>query len=175
MRYRRFQANRSTISSVTYCKNATCSTKFFDLFTLGCLSISYTFVRPCSQITGSGRGLGRELALRFANLGAKVACVDVDNTSNEETVKLIESNVKGAKAKAYTVNVAIVSETTALVKKVEHELGSVEILINNAAVIVGHTFVGGEDHTISAIININLLGNFWVSRCKPIIGTICKL
>lgn len=97
-----------------------------------------------------------------------MACVDVDNTSNEETVKLIESNVKGAKAKAYTVNVAIVSETTALVKKVEHDLGSVEILINNAAVIVGHTFVGAEDHTISAIININLLGNFWVSRCKPI-------
>lgn len=133
----------------------------------------WTFVRLCSQITGSGRGLGRELALMFAHLGAKLACVDVDATSNEETVKLIESMVPGAVAKAYTVNVAIVSETTALATKVEKELGSVDILINNAAVIVGHTFLGAQDHTISAIININLLGHFWVSRCKPITVTIC--
>ncbi|KAL4112300.1 hypothetical protein QTP88_016116 [Uroleucon formosanum] len=139
-------------------------TIFFKMFKVFLPELKKSVKGKVVLITGSGRGLGRELALRFANLGAKVACVDVDNTSNEETVKLIESNVKGAKAKAYTVNVAIVSETTALVKKVEHDLGSVEILINNAAVIVGHTFVGAEDHTISAIININLLGNFWMIR-----------
>lgn len=115
-------------------------------------------------ITGSGRGLGRELALMFAHLGAKVACVDVDQTSNEETVKLIESKVPGASAKAYTVNVAVSSETAALAVKVELDLGPVDVLINNAAVIVGHTFLGAQDHTISTIININLLGHFWMIR-----------
>lgn len=66
-------------------------------------------------------------------------------------------------AKAYTVNVAVSSETAALAVKVELDLGPVDILINNAAVIVGHTFLGAQDHTISTIININLLGHFWVS------------
>ncbi|XP_022176951.1 short-chain dehydrogenase/reductase family 16C member 6-like isoform X2 [Myzus persicae] len=116
------------------------------------------------MITGSGRGLGRELALMFAHLGAKVACVDVDQASNEETVRLIESKQPGALAKAYTVNVAVSSETAALAVKVELDLGPVDVLINNAAVIVGHTFLGAQDHTISTIININLLGHFWMIR-----------
>lgn len=115
------------------------------------------------QITGTGRGLGRALAIEFAKLGAIVACVDVDQTSNEETAKLIVAEVPGAVTKAYTVNVAASAEITALAVEVELDLGPVDILINNAAVIIGHSFSGASDHTIAAIININLLGHFWVN------------
>lgn len=118
----------------------------------------------CIQITGTGRGLGRELAVQFAKLGAKVACVDVNQENNEETVRFIEDKIPGATVKAYTVNVAAIAEISALAVKVELDLGPVDVLINNAAVIIGHTFLGGDDHTIASVININLLAHFWVSR-----------
>ncbi|XP_025195853.1 short-chain dehydrogenase/reductase family 16C member 6-like isoform X2 [Melanaphis sacchari] len=139
-------------------------TLFFKMFRVFLPTSKKSVKGNVVLITGSGRGLGRELALEFAHLGAKVACVDVDQTSNEETIKLIESKVPNVSAKAYTVNVADSSETAALAVKVEIDLGPVDILINNAAVIVGHTFLGAQDHTISTIININLLGHFWMIR-----------
>ncbi|XP_050439817.1 17-beta-hydroxysteroid dehydrogenase 13-like isoform X1 [Adelges cooleyi] len=115
-------------------------------------------------VTGTGRGLGRELALEFAKLGAKVACVDVDQAGNEETAQLIAKTVPGAVVKTYKVNVAVRAEITALAVNVALDLGQVDVLINNAAVIVGHTFLGAKDETISSIININLLGHFWMIR-----------
>jgi NAD(P)-dependent dehydrogenase (short-subunit alcohol dehydrogenase family) len=102
--------------------------------------------------------------LKFALLGAKVACVDADQNSNEETVKLITTKIQGSTVKAYTVNVAATAEVTALAVKVEQDLGPVDILINNATVMVAHTFLGEQDHTIASTLNINLLGSFWVSR-----------
>ena len=51
-------------------------------------------------ITGSGGGIGRELALQYANLGSKVVCWDVDEGNNLETVRQIKS--KGQQAVGYT-------------------------------------------------------------------------
>ena len=42
------------------------------------------------QITGTGHGIGKELALRYASLGATVVCWDVNQESNEETVNEIK-------------------------------------------------------------------------------------
>lgn len=44
------------------------------------------------KITGAGHGIGRELAIQYANLGAIVVCVDINEKGNEETVKMIKSN-----------------------------------------------------------------------------------
>lgn len=42
------------------------------------------------QITGAGHGMGREMALRFARLGAIVLCVDINPAGNEETLNMIK-------------------------------------------------------------------------------------
>lgn len=79
---------------------------------------------------------------------------------------MIGSRVPGAAAKAYVANVAAAPEIAALAVKVELDLGPVDVLINNAAVIIGHAFLGAQDHTIASIININLLGHFWVRTIR---------
>lgn len=50
------------------------------------------------QITGAGHGMGREVALRFAKLGATVVCIDINAKGNEDTLKMI----KQAKGKGFT-------------------------------------------------------------------------
>lgn len=51
-------------------------------------------------ITGSGHGIGREVALQYAQLGAFIACVDINTESNTETVQMITAN--GGRANAFT-------------------------------------------------------------------------
>ena len=43
-----------------------------------------------SQITGTGHGIGRELALKYASLGATVVCVDLNSQGNQETINEIK-------------------------------------------------------------------------------------
>lgn len=51
-------------------------------------------------ITGTGHGIGKELALQYSSLGAKVICVDINEKNNSQTVKEIKQN--GGSAFAYT-------------------------------------------------------------------------
>lgn len=51
-------------------------------------------------VTGTGHGIGKELALQYSALGATVVCWDVNEQMNQETVKLIKS--RGGKAHGYT-------------------------------------------------------------------------
>lgn len=51
-------------------------------------------------ITGTGHGIGKELALQYSQLGSTVVCWDVNETSNKETVELIKST--GCKAHGFT-------------------------------------------------------------------------
>lgn len=43
-------------------------------------------------MTGAGHGIGREIAIKYAELGATVVCLDINEKGNEETVKLIQNN-----------------------------------------------------------------------------------
>lgn len=51
-------------------------------------------------ITGAGHGIGKEVSLQYSALGATIVCWDINETLNQETVKLIKS--KGGKAHGYT-------------------------------------------------------------------------
>lgn len=51
-------------------------------------------------ITGTGHGIGKELALQYSALGSTVVCWDINEELNQETVKLIKS--RGGKAHGYT-------------------------------------------------------------------------
>lgn len=118
------------------------------------------------QITGAARGLGRELALRFGMLGAKVACVDMDEDGNHETAKMIKSD--GGEAASYKCDVSNRDQIKAMHARVRDELGQVDMLINNAGLVWGNAFVDPtKDQFIIDMINVNLMGQIWVSRPPP--------
>lgn len=51
-------------------------------------------------VTGTGHGIGKELALQYSTLGATIVCWDINEQMNQDTVKLIKS--RGGKAHGYT-------------------------------------------------------------------------
>lgn len=84
-------------------------------------------------VTGGGRGIGQGIALALAGAGADVAVADLDQAIAEETAAKIEAT--GRRSVAISVNVAQPDSVRAMVEKVEAELGSLDIAVNNAGII----------------------------------------
>ena len=84
-------------------------------------------------VTGAGRGIGKAIAMRYAEAGADVAFTDlVINEAVEQTVAELEA--MGVKAKAYASNAALFEETHEVVKQVVADFGRIDVLVNNAGI-----------------------------------------
>ncbi len=84
-------------------------------------------------ITGGGRGIGREYALRFAEEGAKVVIPDIIFENAQKVAGEIKS--KGGEGLAVHTDVADEASVAELVKKTIDRFGRVDILVNNAAIL----------------------------------------
>jgi 2-hydroxycyclohexanecarboxyl-CoA dehydrogenase len=87
-------------------------------------------------ITGSGSGIGREMALSFAKEGAKIGVNDVSDKAIGETIDL----VKAAKGEAFSAKCDItdLGAVKDLVAGIEKSHGRIDALVNNAAVLIAH-------------------------------------
>ena len=90
-------------------------------------------------VTGGGGALGRAVALRLASDGHRVAVVDVDVSAASETAALIEDN--DGEAVDLVCDLRDVSAIDAVFDRVEHDLGPLAVLVNNAAVFPVGSFV----------------------------------
>src|SRR5215471_11683430 len=89
------------------------------------------FEGQVAVITGAGRGIGRAIALRFGNEGARVACV----SRTEENAKKIANEVNATEtAKAYAVDVSDHAAVQKVGARVLEDFGRADILVNNAGV-----------------------------------------
>ena len=122
-------------------------------------------------ITGSGRGLGRGMALNFAGKGANVAIVDLNESDIAETVALCEA--KGVKSKGYKVNVAKEEEVEKLFNDVVADFGTLSGVVNNAGITRDGLFLKAKDGEIVSkmplqqwqmVIDVNLTGVFLCAR-----------
>ena len=106
-------------------------------------------------ITGAGGGVGRATALRFAAEGAAIIAADVADDANEATVQQVLD--AGGRAVGIRVDVTRAVEVEAMVAAAESEFGGLDILFNNAGVMLP----GDDDavHTPEAIIDQTLAIN----------------
>jgi 3-hydroxybutyrate dehydrogenase len=88
--------------------------------------------RRVALITGAGRGIGRAIALAFANEGARVALTARTASELDEVVGKIRSG--GGEAVALTADLAAPGEPQRVIRDTEAALGPVEILVNNAGI-----------------------------------------
>lgn len=93
-------------------------------------------VNRVALVTGSGQGIGRTIALALAAEGALVAVNDVNVKGVEETVDLLRQS--GKRAIAAPCDITSLAAVKLMANKVEGELGRIDILVNNAALLISH-------------------------------------
>ncbi|RHW38403.1 3-oxoacyl-ACP reductase FabG [Lysinibacillus yapensis] len=116
-------------------------------------------------VTGAGRGIGRQIALTLAAKDMVVAVSDLNIGNAEETVSLI--NESGGKAISVYCDVTQLASVEEAVQAATSQLGSIDILINNAGWDKVEPFLKSEPDTWDRIININLMGQ--IHTCKAIL------
>jgi len=88
-------------------------------------------------VTGGGSGIGRAIALRFAQEGARVIVNDVRAESAQETVDAIAARSEAARGRALVADVADSGQVKRMFAEVEREFGALDILVNNAGIAEG--------------------------------------
>ncbi len=110
-------------------------------------------------VTGAGSGIGRGIALAMAARGARVASVDLDRASAEETARqVLDAGGKGVGLAADTSRSADVDRA---VSAAVQQLGALDIMVNNAGILDGYFDVHETDEAVwNRVIAINLTGVF---------------
>lgn len=110
-------------------------------------------------ITGAARGIGKALALRFAQEGANIAFTDlVIDENGKETEKEIAAY--GVKVKAYASNAADFKQTEEVVAEVVKDFGRIDILVNNAGITKDGLMMRMTEAQWDAVIGVNLKSAF---------------
>ena len=86
-------------------------------------------------ITGAGQGLGKEFAIRFAQEGAKVVIAEINFEKAQDVAKEIEQS--GGEVLALKTDITKKAETEEMAKKTIEKFGSIDVLVNNAAIYYG--------------------------------------
>ena len=113
-------------------------------------------------ITGAGKGIGKAIALALAKEGVNV--ILVARTKDEIESVAIKARSLRVKALAITADVADINSVNAAVAKALAEFGTIDILINNAGIAVFGKFLELEPTDWERIIQVNLMGTYYVTR-----------
>jgi len=114
-------------------------------------------------VTGSSRGIGHAVALRFARDGAKVV---VNCVTNLDKAKAVADEIRGIGGEAVVVQADVSKRADAdrLIASAIKSFGKLDILISNAGIIIDRPFTESTDEDWTRSIEINLKGFFNVAR-----------
>ena len=108
-------------------------------------------------MTGGGAGLGRAYGLLFAKLGAKVVVNDVKNADKVAN----ENKSTGGHALALAMSV---EEGEAIVRKIVETYGRIDVVVNNAGILMDESFNNMTDRQWYSVMNVHLRGTYFVTR-----------
>ena len=123
-------------------------------------------------ITGAARGIGKALAMKFAQEGANIAFTDL--VLNDEMAAGLEATRKeieavGVVCRAYAGNAADFEQTEATVKQIKEDFGTIDILVNNAGITKDGLMLRMTEKQWDDVINVNLKSAFnFIHACVPV-------
>jgi 3-oxoacyl-[acyl-carrier protein] reductase len=116
-------------------------------------------------VTGGRRGIGRAIALAFAEAGAAVCICDIVTQDGKLEGVAREIEDLGQRSLALGVDIAQKAEVDNMVQRVIAEFGKIDVLVNCAGIwIPGQTLVECEDDNWDKVINTNLRGTYFCCR-----------
>jgi 3-oxoacyl-[acyl-carrier protein] reductase len=111
-------------------------------------------------VTGSARGIGAGTAKRFADEGASVAVLDLDEGQAQATAETLGA----AKSVGIACNVSDAASVDAAVARVLEELGGLHVLVNNAGITRDNLLFKMTEDDWDSVMNVHLKGAFLMSR-----------
>ena len=119
-------------------------------------------------ITGAARGIGKAIALKFAQEGANIAFTDLVIDENGKATEA-EIEAFGVKAKGYASNAADFAQTEEVVNQVKADFGSIDVLVNNAGITKDGLMMRMTEAQWDAVIAVNLKSAYnIINDCTPI-------
>jgi len=122
-------------------------------------------------VTGSARGIGKAIALKFAQEGARVALNDINDESLKEAAREIQE-VGREKVVYRKADISKSEEVEELTQYMVEKLGVIDILVNNAAISRIISFLDTSERLWDRIMEVNLKGAFLC--CKAVIPGMIK-
>ncbi|MDK7282714.1 3-oxoacyl-[acyl-carrier-protein] reductase [Staphylococcus pettenkoferi] len=110
-------------------------------------------------VTGASRGIGRSIALQFAEEGYNVA---VNYAGNKDKAEAVVEEIKGKGVESFAIqaNVANGDEVKAMIKEVVSTFGSIDVLVNNAGITRDSLLMRMKEQEWDDVIDTNLKGVF---------------
>jgi len=113
-------------------------------------------------VTGAGRGIGRAIALKLAEVGADIVCVSRTETNSQKVTD--EVAALGRKSWAVAVNVGDTMAVESAVAKILEDTGGVNILVNNAGVTRDGLLMRMSEKDWDTVLDTNLKGAFTMTK-----------
>jgi 3-oxoacyl-[acyl-carrier protein] reductase len=110
-------------------------------------------------VTGAARGIGKAIAIAFANEGANVAITDLRLDDNALEVEKMITGI-GVKCKAYASDASNFTDTEKVVEQIVGDFGTVDILVNNAGITMDALLLRMSEQQWDTVINVNLKSVF---------------
>ncbi len=110
-------------------------------------------------VTGASKGIGRSIAIRFAEQGANVAFTYLSSVEQGQALET-ELAAKGIKAKGYRSDASDFAQAEKLINDVIADFGSIDILINNAGITMDNLLLRMTEEAWDRVINVNLKSCF---------------
>ena len=110
-------------------------------------------------MTGAARGIGRMIALRYAEEGADVAFTDLSRDDNMDSLEK-ELNAKGVKAKGYVSDASDFEQSQQVADQVVEDFGRIDILVNNAGITRDTLLMRMDEEMWDLVIRVNLKSVF---------------
>jgi NAD(P)-dependent dehydrogenase (short-subunit alcohol dehydrogenase family) len=117
---------------------------------------------PVAFVTGAGRGVGRVIARRFASEGYGIAVVGRSRAALDAVAQDIQS--AGGVSRAIVCDVARRDDVYYAVREVEHSLGPIDVLVNNAGIAESAPFASMPDELWERTLAVNLTGTYHCMR-----------
>jgi NAD(P)-dependent dehydrogenase (short-subunit alcohol dehydrogenase family) len=115
-----------------------------------------------AMVTGAASGIGRGIAIRLAQMGAAVFVLDHDGVGGNETVSTILQ--AGSEASYLSCDVCSSHDCEEAVKSVVRTHGRIDILCNNAGVVIRKDVVSLEEQEWDTVLDVTLTGVYRLSR-----------
>ena len=113
-------------------------------------------------ITGGAQGIGRAYCERFAAEGAAVAVVDLRDEQAKEVAEAIAAG--GGRAIALRTDITDEDATREMAERVQQEFGSIDVLINNAALYYDQDILDQSIEYLRKTLEVNLIGQLVCAR-----------